>query len=269
MTVSDTITALSLSTKEEIADFLEDFFSLAPDIMGINEIIVGNTVTHMDPYGSGATPRYIKVRLRGQYAQDVWWLGSPDLDVGDDCIVIHLREGNRYMVLPVSVTGGGGGAQTFFVQAVGGYNETAGTDLINNDSYFRGIALPWSANSYCIGHFLVPDDFDPELGDMSIVAVVIPDAPDGTNIRVQNQACYGKCDELYDTHTTTSGWQTVNVDDTGTDIHHCILEICPDSAEPDDIVHLRFDRDGNSEDDDYEGPIYVPGWTVDYYGCTG
>jgi len=102
--------APSPNTKKEIDWLVEDLFSVAPEVLGIDETITGCRVVALDPYGVGVatTPRYIKVALRDRYHQDVFYRGGlPEMIVGDYLTVVHVREGNRYEVLGA---GGGTGA---------------------------------------------------------------------------------------------------------------------------------------------------------------
>jgi hypothetical protein len=105
---------MDLKNKQLIKEFAERFISMLPEQLGIDESISGCEVTNMDPYGAGIVPRYIQVRLGGQGAnsmtfQPVYWRGSPVIAVGDDVVVDHYRDGDRY---EVSTVGGSSGAIT-------------------------------------------------------------------------------------------------------------------------------------------------------------
>jgi len=99
-----------ITTQQEINDLVEVLFTTAPEVMGIDEVIAGCQVIDLDPFGVGVgtVPRYIRVALRDQYYQNVYYRGGiTGLAVTDYVTVIHLRDGNRYEVLgPGGSTGG-------------------------------------------------------------------------------------------------------------------------------------------------------------------
>jgi len=100
----------NITTQQEINDLVEVLFATAPEVMGIDEVIAGCQVIDLDPFGAGVgtVPRYIRVALRDQYYQNVYYRGGiTGLAVTDYVTVIHLRDGNRYEVLgPGGSTGG-------------------------------------------------------------------------------------------------------------------------------------------------------------------
>lgn len=95
----------NIEAKQQIDGFVEDLFSTAPEIMGIDEIISGSEIINMNPDGDApAVPRYITIALGGPdgdgYYQAVYYRGFPAGLVATDFVtVVHLRAGNRYEIL--------------------------------------------------------------------------------------------------------------------------------------------------------------------------
>lgn len=95
-----------IQTQHEIQEAVSQILSRLPEQLGIDESIPGCEVISMDTYsvGVGVLPRYITVALRGGPQVPVFYRGGiSGLGVGDDVLVTHFRDGDRY-----EVTGPGG-----------------------------------------------------------------------------------------------------------------------------------------------------------------
>lgn len=132
-------------TEEEIDQFIDEWFSAAPEIMGISEAIAGCEVTNVDTYGVGVGvfPRYVTARVY-EYTVPVLYRGFPTIQVNDRVTVLHFREANRYEVIGISgntgssptVTGSGANTQvaywtgTYTLAGDAGLTYNAATDSL-------------------------------------------------------------------------------------------------------------------------------------------
>jgi hypothetical protein len=91
----------NLDTKVAVEGFLSTLLLTLPDLIGIDEIISGCRVIAVDPYGVGVAtyPRYMRIALRDEYYNDVWYRGNIALAVDDFCTVVHIKDGDRYEIV--------------------------------------------------------------------------------------------------------------------------------------------------------------------------
>lgn len=114
-------TELNQESKNKIDEMVTSLLSQAPDILGIDEAISGCEVLDLDPYSTGTLPRYVEVRLRGGTAAagggvvNAFWRGNPVIAVGDDVVVAHYRDGDRYEITAIGGSGGSSPPSSFLL----------------------------------------------------------------------------------------------------------------------------------------------------------
>jgi len=210
----------NIVTRQAIQGFISDLFATAPEIMGIDEAISACEVILMDPYTTGALPRYIRVRIR-EYYQDVLWRGAPSLVVGDFCTVLHFRDGNRYEVVGASGAGGIDLAEPYLYVWV--YDVSLGI-LVPYDTINGALAYgPLLAGDFVL---IPPGTFDETItlvngvficeqipGTVTITYTGAPNALSGTvvvadggylNVRNVHRTVDGSCNAVYAGNTFTA-----------------------------------------------------------------
>ena len=157
-----------------------------------------------------------------------------------------------------ALTAGAGHAnrtRKFFVPAVSGYDQTAGTDITNN-STGEGFHLVDEHHCSVFGYSMVPEDF---ASGMTIAAVVIPGIVG--NIYGKCQIKYGKCGENSAAHDDAIGYSAVAV---ASGTNNCIHTVTLAHEATGDILRCIYTRAAENALDTTTGIVYFPGWLVEY-----
>lgn len=147
-----------------------------------------------------------------------------------------------------------------FVQAVGGINVTASSDLpfyvAGATVLGFGIVLPDGVQSVGIGSFTVPADF---VSGLTVKAVVASDS--SGNCYASQECDYGADGENVALHTASGGGAPIAiVGGKRTAIASAALT----SAAIGDYVNLRLGRLGGDANDTVNDDVFLAGWLVTY-----
>lgn len=156
---------------------------------------------------------------------------------------------------------GGPDTRTLFVPAMAGRTIALPDNIpVTTTGAFGSIApsvpLP-AAISIGTTIFSVPQDF---ASAMTVQAVVAPEL--AGNVYSTITVYYGACGQNYNAHTDSSGGYTATAIATGE--WNCINSVSLSSAAVDDIVLVRFFRDGTDVLDTVSGAVWFFGAWVEY-----
>jgi hypothetical protein len=141
-----------------------------------------------------------------------------------------------------------------WVPAMGGWNITDGTPLAVTKA--SGMTLTDAKDTRGVGSFVVPTDY---ASGMTVTAVT---KPDGTgNMRCENDADYGACGELTNTHSDGTALADIAVT---INERECVAEFTLASAAVGDVVEITFRREGNHANDTVNADVMLLGWSVVY-----
>lgn len=155
----------------------------------------------------------------------------------------------------------------FLAPFIHGWDVTAGTPIVVDANYVKGMPLIDANDGYLTAKFSVPDDF---ISGMTVSPILVePAAGVGGNVRLEENVLYGTCSEVLGVHTDPSGFVLV-----ATGVGSLIL--CPAgltvalTAEAlGDHVSVVLNRTGGHAGDTAILTMYALGALVEYTGWEG
>lgn len=152
------------------------------------------------------------------------------------------------------------GERSFFVQAVGGLNETDNTDLefytAADPSTGYGLVLPDSKTATALGHFSLPADY---ASNMTVEPCLLSES--SGNVVCVNILNYGADGENVQTHVDTSGPSAVAI---VSQKRNLVQSVSVTSAAAGDMISIIFTRSGADASDTVNDEVRISGWLVEY-----